>query len=112
MSPVSLAAVSTPTTSRGAPEVALVTGGAGFVGKHLIERLLLDFADTQVISVDNYFTGTVDNHVNDDRVRYITASSLDINRIWDRRRLPAPDVTVNLGEYSRIVQSFADFDDV
>ena len=65
-----------------------------------------------MISVDNYFTGSVDNHVNSDRVQYITASSLDINRIWDRRRLPSPDVTFHLGEYSRIVQSFADFDDV
>src|SRR5687768_7808551 len=80
--PISLAAVSTPPTARPAPEVALVTGGAGFVGRHLIERLLEDFADTQVISVDNYFTGSVDNHVDSDRVQYITASSLDINRIW------------------------------
>ena len=32
--------------------------------------------------------------------------------MWDRRRLPSPDVTFHLGEYSRIVQSFGDFDDV
>ena len=109
---VSLAAVSTPPITRPAPNVALVTGGAGFVGRHLIERLLDEFPDAQVISVDNYFTGSVDNHVDSDRVQYVTASSLDINRIWDRRRLPSPDVTFHLGEYSRIVQSFADFDDV
>jgi UDP-glucuronate decarboxylase len=34
----------------------LVTGGAGFLGSHLCERLLKDGAN--VISVDNYFTGT------------------------------------------------------
>jgi UDP-glucuronate decarboxylase len=34
----------------------LVTGGAGFLGSHLCERLLEDGAN--VISVDNYFTGT------------------------------------------------------
>ena len=33
----------------------LVTGGAGFLGSHLIERLLADGAD--VICVDNFFTG-------------------------------------------------------
>ncbi len=33
----------------------LVTGGAGFLGSHLCERLLKDGAD--VICVDNYFTG-------------------------------------------------------
>ena len=54
----------------------------------------------------------MDNHVDDPRVQYITASCLDINRVWDRRRLPSPDVTFHLGEYSRIVQSFGDFDDV
>ena len=98
--------------SRLAPEVALVTGGAGFVGGHLIRRIVEQFPETRVISLDNYFTGSVANHLDDPRVEYITASSLDINRVWDRRHLPAPDVTFHLGEYSRIVQSFADFDDV
>jgi UDP-glucose 4-epimerase len=94
------------------PGVALVTGGAGFVGMHLIRRLLEQFPGTQVVSLDNYFTGSVANHIDDPRAQYVTASSLDINRIWDRRSLPSPDVTFHLGEYSRIVQSFADFDDV
>jgi UDP-glucuronate decarboxylase len=34
----------------------LVTGGAGFIGSHLCERLLAEGAE--VISVDNYFTGS------------------------------------------------------
>jgi UDP-glucuronate decarboxylase len=37
----------------------LVTGGAGFLGSHLCERLLNDGND--VICVDNFFTGTRDN---------------------------------------------------
>ncbi|MGE0744606.1 MAG: UDP-glucuronic acid decarboxylase family protein [Rhodospirillales bacterium] len=37
----------------------LVTGGAGFIGSHLCERLLADGAD--VLCVDNYFTGRKDN---------------------------------------------------
>ena len=39
----------------------LVTGGAGFLGSHLCERLLRDGHD--VLCVDNYFTGRKDNIV-------------------------------------------------
>src|SRR5215475_8930348 len=45
----------------------LVTGGAGFLGSHLCERLLADGAD--VLCVDNFFTGTRRNveHLLDDK---------------------------------------------
>ena len=39
----------------------LITGGAGFLGSHLCERLLADGHD--VLCVDNFFTGTKDNIV-------------------------------------------------
>ena len=44
----------------------LVSGGAGFLGAHLCERLLADSHD--VLCIDNYFTGTKDNiaHLLDD----------------------------------------------
>ena len=44
----------------------LVTGGAGFLGSHLCERLLREGHD--VLCVDNFFTGTRDNilHLLDD----------------------------------------------
>jgi UDP-glucuronate decarboxylase len=37
----------------------LVTGGAGFIGSHFCERLLLE--GNEVVCVDNFFTGTKDN---------------------------------------------------
>ncbi len=37
----------------------LVTGGAGFLGSHLCERLLVEGAD--VLCVDNFYSGTKDN---------------------------------------------------
>jgi UDP-glucuronate decarboxylase len=45
----------------------LVTGGAGFIGSHLCERLIADGHD--VICLDNFFTGSKDNiiHLMDNR---------------------------------------------
>lgn len=37
----------------------LVTGGAGFIGSHLCERLLAE--DNEVLCLDNYFTGSKSN---------------------------------------------------
>ena len=37
----------------------IVTGGAGFLGSHLVERLVAEGSD--VLCVDNYFTGTKEN---------------------------------------------------
>ena len=40
----------------------LVTGGAGFVGSNLCEALAKD-PKNEIYSLDNYFTGNRDNHV-------------------------------------------------
>ena len=39
-----------------------MTGGAGFVGSHLIEALVRDPVN-RVLSLDNYSTGSESNHV-------------------------------------------------
>jgi UDP-glucuronate decarboxylase len=45
----------------------LVTGGAGFIGSHLCERLLAE--GSEVIALDNFFTGSKENvlHLLDDK---------------------------------------------
>jgi len=79
----------------------LVTGGAGFVGSHLCERLSKDESN-DVYSLDNYFTGSRDNHV--PNVTYIEGSTADISTLVTF----TPDMVYHLGEYSRVEQSFDD----
>jgi UDP-glucose 4-epimerase len=75
----------------------LVTGGAGFVGSHLCERLLRD--GHKVISLDNYFTGSPSNHI--EGVEYRTGHTKDIAALVSE----TPDIIYHLGEYSRVAAS-------
>lgn len=59
-------------------KTVLVTGGAGFVGGHLCDRLLA--LGHHVISLDNFFTGRRENHagqVSNPRFRLIEADVAD-----------------------------------
>ena len=54
----------------------LVTGGAGFLGSHLCERLLAQ--GNEVISADNYFTGSKENIVKLTKDQFFEAIRHDI----------------------------------
>lgn len=81
----------------------LVTGGAGFIGSNLIKRLKSE--GHSVTSIDNYSAGKVENHING--VNYINMHTKDFNK--NHQLFYAKfDVVFHLGEYSRIVSSFDD----
>ena len=82
----------------------LITGGAGFIGSHLCERLASD-PTNEVVSLDNYFTGSEANEV--EGVRYVTGSTEDILSIFPYGSF---DYIFHLGEYSRVEQSFDDME--
>jgi UDP-glucose 4-epimerase len=75
----------------------LVTGGAGFVGSNLCKRLLA--AGHKIISLDNYFAGSRDNHV--EGVDYRDGHTKDIAKLVSENI----DTIYHLGEYSRVQQS-------
>ena len=85
-------------------KLVLVTGGAGFVGSHLCERLLKD--GYRVISLDNYSTGSKENHI--EGIEYREGSTHDIEK-----HIPeTPTLVYHLGEYPRVEQSFEDIERV
>tara|TARA_B100000780_G_scaffold278788_1_gene253685 strand:+ start:479 stop:1348 length:870 start_codon:yes stop_codon:yes gene_type:complete len=83
----------------------LVTGGAGFIGSHLCEKLAEDLSN-KIYSFDNYSTGSKTNHIKG--VHYINGHTKDINNLIDFK----VDIIFHLGEYSRVEQSFDDLDTV
>jgi UDP-glucose 4-epimerase len=85
-------------------KLILVTGGAGFIGSHLCERLVKEGA--AVISLDNYFTGSRENHV--PGVEYREGHTKDIEELVPE----SPDIVFHLGEYSRVEKSFEDVEQV
>src|SRR5262245_44005664 len=78
-------------------KIIVVTGGAGFIGSHLCKHLIKE--GHKVISLDNYFTGSKDNHI--EGVEYREGHTKDVEKHIGE----TPDVIYHFGEYSRVAKS-------
>ena len=85
-------------------DLIIVTGGAGFIGSNLIKYLLKN-TNFKIISLDNYSTGTIKNHINHKNVKYIKGNNIHISKIL-RSYSKKIKVIFHFGEFSRIYQSF------
>ena len=85
----------------------LITGGAGFVGSNLI-RLFLQRSNFNIISIDNYSSGSKKNHINNKRVRYLKGETKDINSLIKQPK--KIQSVFHFGEFARIYQSFVNMD--
>jgi len=86
----------------------VVTGGAGFVGSHLIE-LLLSKTKKNIISLDNYSSGSKKNQIKSTRVKYLRGNTSEIEKILSNYKIKIHSL-FHFGEFSRIFQSFKNFD--
>jgi UDP-glucose 4-epimerase len=89
-----------------ATETVVVTGGAGFIGSHVVDRLLA--AGCNVIVVDNFSTGKRGNLPVDDRLAVVEADVVD--GLWSClraavRRLGNATRIVHLAAQTSVVRS-------
>ena len=89
--------------------ILVVTGGAGFVGSHLIESLL-KFEKYKIISIDDYSSGYEKNHIKNSRVKYVKSNTKNIEKVLKSKRKIIHTI-FHFGEFSRIYQSFSKFND-
>jgi len=86
----------------------IITGGAGFIGSALIKYFIKLKLKEKIISIDNYSSGSVKNHVKSNQVKYIRGENKDIDKILKsyKKRIK---VIFHFGEFSRIFQSFKNY---
>ena len=81
----------------------LVTGGAGVIGTNLIKQLLKQ--GHYVVSLDNYSTGIIKNHIDNPNVVYVESDILNLTEhnssFWSKF-----DLVYHLAAIARIQPSF------
>lgn len=82
----------------------VVTGGAGFVGANLIRHLLLK-TKQNIISLDDYSSGSKKNHISNKRIKYIKGHTKNITKLLKPYNNNINSI-FHFGEFSRIYQSF------
>ena len=88
--------------------IIVITGGAGFVGSNLID-FLIKKTKFNIISIDNYSSGTKKNHIKSNRIKYLKGDTINIAKLLIK---PNTIKTIfHFGEFARIYQSFANMND-
>ena len=85
----------------------IITGGAGFVGTNLI-KFLLKKTKFNLISLDNYSSGSKRNHIKNERIKYIKNHTKNISSVFKTTK--NIHSVFHFGEFARIYQSFLKMD--
>jgi len=86
----------------------IVTGGAGFVGSNLIQKLL-NFKKFKIVSIDNYSSGSLSNHIKHKDIKYLRCETREIEKKLFNIKNKI-NAIFHFGEFARIYQSFKNFD--
>ena len=89
-------------------KIIVVTGGAGFVGSNLI-NYICQRKKIKILSLDNYSSGSSNNHLKNKNIKYIRGDTKNISKILNNYKKKI-EAIFHFGEFSRIFQSFENFD--
>ena len=84
--------------------ILVVTGGAGFIGSNLIVELL-KYKKFRILSIDNYSSSFIKNHIINKRVKYLKGSTKNIENLLRSYNSKIHSI-FHFGEFARIYQSF------
>jgi len=82
----------------------VVTGGAGFIGSNLI-KYLLKKTKFNIVSLDDYSTGSKKNEIKNKRIKYIKSDTKNISKVLNLYKKNIHSL-FHFAEFSRIYQSF------
>lgn len=82
----------------------LITGGVGFIGSHIVDKLLQN--NHKVIIVDNLSSGTLDNIQNPNDISFYQKDIVtdDLTEIFETQK---PDFCIHLAAQTSVTKSFA-----
>ena len=90
-------------------KILIVTGGAGFIGSNLIQELI-KFKKYKIISLDNYSSGSSNNHIKNSKVKYLKGDTQNIESLLKVYKNNIHTI-FHFGEFARIFQSFKRIDE-
>ena len=82
--------------------IIVITGGAGFVGSNLI-NFFIKKTKYKILSIDNYSSGTLKNHIKDKRVKYLKSDTKNISKLrLNPKKLKPYFILENLLEFIKV----------
>ena len=81
----------------------LITGGAGFIGSHVVEECLAN--NYEVVVVDNISSGKIDNLPDDCKVYQVDINDIGLKRVFEVER---PDMVIHLAAQASVMKSLED----
>jgi UDP-glucose 4-epimerase len=81
----------------------LITGGAGFIGSHVVEECLAH--NYEVVVVDNFSSGSINNISDECKVYHVDINDIHLKKVFE---IEMPDLVIHLAAQVSVMKSLED----